>query len=94
MIAFLVFLALMVAFIVACVCISMRLGASHSVEYPSRHQIVSLHQEAFIEGRLDKQDQRRLDMGMGECVRRVIGLGLLVVGVVVVLVVLLIAIAL
>lgn len=88
MIAFLVFFALMIAFIVGCVCISMYLGASNGTEYPSRNrrpQFVSLHQEAVIRGRSAKGATP--NVGMLECAWRVAAISLGVVGVVVVLVI-------
>jgi hypothetical protein len=73
MIAFLVFLALMIAFIVGCVYISMHL-------YTEKHELVTLGRGAVVR-RSYKRRRNAYEIGMGECVRRVgsISLGVLAV---------------
>jgi len=98
MIAFLAFFALIIALIVGCVCISVRLHTQDGVAYSSGRQFVTLHQEASIRGRSHdrpgsrrhmersyKQHRSRLDVGMAECALRFASVGLVVIAVVAVL---------
>ena len=85
MIAFLIFVALMIACIVGSVCISMRLYLPDLMRYLQKHQLVTLEQEALVGGRSGKQ--RKLDIRMDECVQRVSGISLIVVGIVLLLVI-------
>jgi hypothetical protein len=80
MIAFLVFLALMIAFIVGCVRISMYLHSQKWAEYLSEHQLVTLNQEASLGERSSKQRRDQPDVGMSECVQRVVGISVGIVG--------------
>jgi hypothetical protein len=79
MIAFLVFLALMIAFIVGSVCVSMRFYLSKKTGYPQGRQLVTMSQTAFIGERSSKQCRNKLDWGMNECAWRVCGISLGVV---------------
>lgn len=87
MIAFFVFFALIIAFIVGCVCISMYLYKWNQTEYRPGHQFVTLHQEALIRERSSKQRSGRSEIGMGECMRRVASISLGIVALIVVLVI-------
>jgi hypothetical protein len=88
MIAFLVFLAVMVAFIVGCVCISMYLSSSNATGCLQGQQLVTVSQVPFREERSYKQRRGKPDMGMNECARRVLSISL---GIVIVMLVLVIA---
>ena len=79
MIAFLVFLTVMAAFIVGSVCISMYLYKRSCTPYPAEHQLVTLNQEAFLGTRPYKQRRGEYDMGMSRCVRNVVGVSLAIV---------------
>ncbi len=87
MIAFLVFLALMIAFIVGCVCISMRFYLSKKTGYLQGRQLVTMSQTAFIGERSSKQRRDKLDRGMNECALRVFGIGLGIVTVMLILII-------
>jgi hypothetical protein len=87
MIAFLIFFALITAFIVGCVCISMRLYMRNCTVYLPKHQFVTLSQEALIDERPGKQRRSQFDVEMVECAWRVVSISLGVVAVIIVLVV-------
>ena len=88
MIAFLVFLALMIALIVGCVRTSMYLYSQKWTEYLSEHQLVTLNQEASLGERASKLRRDQPDVGMSECMHRVVGISLGIVGGIVLLTIL------
>ena len=94
MIQFLIFLVSMVAFIVGSACISMHLFLANGTGYLQTPQFVALGQEEVLiaeracRGRESKPD----DMGMGECVRRVAGISLGIVTVMVVIIIVFVAV--
>jgi hypothetical protein len=83
MIQFLIFLVSMVAFIVGSACISMHLFLANGTGYLQTPQLVALSQEeVLIEERACSERESKLgDMGMGECARRVAGISLGIVAV-------------
>jgi hypothetical protein len=87
MIAFLVFLAVMVAFIVGCVCISMSLSSSNATGCLQGQQLATVSQVPFVKERPYKQRRGQPDMGMSECALRVFGISLGIVIVMLVLVI-------
>ena len=88
MIAFLAFCTLAIAFIVGSAFISLCLGSRNRTKYRRGHQVITLGQEAFIEGeRAYKRRRDPFEVVMGECVQRVVGIGLGVVAVLVLLIV-------
>ena len=88
MIAFLAFCTLTIAFFVGSVFISMCLRSRNRTKYRRGHQVVTLGQEAFIEEeRAYKRRRDQFEVGMGECVQRVVGIGLGVVAVLVLIIV-------
>lgn len=88
MIAFLIFLALMMAFLVGSACISMYLFLPNWTGYLQEHQLVTLNQEASIEERSGRRQKIEFsDMGMGACVRCVAGIGLGILAVMFVIVI-------
>lgn len=88
MIAFLVFLALMIAFIVGSVCTSMYLYMRNWEGYPAEHQFVTLNEEAFLEERFERQRRNQVDGGILECAPRVVGTSLGIIAVLVLLTIL------
>jgi hypothetical protein len=89
MIAFLVFLALMIAFIVGSACISMylfRLNWTGYVQTRPR-QLVTLSQVASIEEGVYRPRRSRLETGMNQCVWRTVGISLALVTVVLFLII-------
>jgi hypothetical protein len=87
MIAFLAFIALMIAFIVGCVCISMYLYGRNLAGYSENHKLVTLSQEAFVQGRSYKRRSNASEIGIGECMRRVGSISLGVVTIMILLIV-------
>ncbi len=94
MIAFLMFLVSMIAFIVGSVCISMHLFLVNGTGYLQAPQLVALSQEeVLIEERACREQESKLgDMGMGECARRVAGISLGIVAVILFIVIAFVAV--
>jgi hypothetical protein len=87
MIAFLVFLALMIACIVGGVRLSMYLYRTTGTRYLSEQQLVTLSQEAFVADGSCKPRKIEVDMGMRDCAQRVGVISLGVVSVMILLIV-------
>jgi hypothetical protein len=94
MIAFLVFLALMIACIIGCVCISMRFYSLKRTRCLQGRQLVTLSQEAFIEERSRERCRGEPEVHMNDYVWRVCGIALAIVTVMFVLVVAIFRVAL
>jgi hypothetical protein len=86
MAAFLVFLSLMTVCVVGGVLVSTRFYKLSRTGYLSERQLVTLSQEALIEGRPSRR-RTKVDMGMRECARRAGGVSLGVLSVMILLIV-------
>lgn len=86
MIAFLVFLILMIAFSVGFVRISMYLYTRNCLGHSGNHQSVTLKQGAFIARSSYKERRSVSEIGMGQCLRRIGGISVVVLATMILLI--------
>jgi len=87
MIAFLIFLALLVALIVGGVFSSVSLYTPKRTKSVPEQRLVALKQEVFGGGRFSRQQRRMLNMGVGEFLLRLIVITMAIVALMLLLII-------